>query len=142
MGQKPVLGKGLASLFPGIQVATPTSPLPDATAASLLSMGAGAVAAGPAHSLTSDLGNRDRHPGISLANVEEIQVNQYQPRRDFDDKALEELSQSIKTSGIIQPLVVRKGTLGGYQLIAGERRIARSKDGWFEAGSDCHSKVD
>jgi ParB family chromosome partitioning protein len=75
----------------------------------------------------SGLGNHDRHPGISVANVDEIRVNQYQPRRDFDDHALEELAQSIKSNGIIQPLVVRKGQSGEYQLIAGERRLRAAK---------------
>jgi ParB family chromosome partitioning protein len=75
----------------------------------------------------SGLGNHDRHPGISVAAIDEIRVNQYQPRRDFDDRALEELAQSIKSNGIIQPLVVRKGPSGEYQLIAGERRLRAAK---------------
>jgi ParB family chromosome partitioning protein len=73
------------------------------------------------------LGNHDRHPGISVAAIDEIRVNQYQPRRDFDDQALEELAQSIRSNGIIQPLVVRKGSGGEYQLIAGERRLRAAK---------------
>jgi ParB family chromosome partitioning protein len=72
------------------------------------------------------VGNRDRHPGISLAAIEEIAANEYQPRRDFEDSALEELAQSIRANGIIQPLVVRKGPQG-YQLIAGERRLRAAK---------------
>jgi ParB family chromosome partitioning protein len=71
--------------------------------------------------------NRDRHPGISLALVDEIQVNPYQPRREFNQEALEELSRSIQTSGIIQPIVVRKTAAGAYQLIAGERRLRAAK---------------
>jgi len=82
--------------------------------------------AGNPVAVTSDHGSRDRHMGISMANVEDIQVNQYQPRRDFDDQTLEELAQSIRSNGIIQPLVVRK-TSQGYQLIAGERRLRASK---------------
>jgi ParB family chromosome partitioning protein len=70
--------------------------------------------------------NRDRHPGIALANIDEIIANNYQPRRDFEQQALEELAQSIRTNGIIQPLVVRKSQ-NGYQLIAGERRLRASK---------------
>ena len=69
------------------------------------------------------LANKDRHPGISLALVDEIQANNYQPRRGFDEQALQELAMSIRANGIIQPLVVRKGANGGYQLIAGERRL-------------------
>ncbi|MDR3607510.1 MAG: ParB/RepB/Spo0J family partition protein [Oligoflexia bacterium] len=89
-------------------------------------MGA-AIAAGPAYPASLDTGNRDRHMGISLANIEEIRVNQYQPRRDFDEAALEELAQSIRTSGIIQPLLVRKEANGEIQLIAGERRLRAAK---------------
>ena len=99
MGQKPALGKGLASLFPSAEIA-------------------------PAQ--TTEIANRDRHPGISIAAIEEIVANHYQPRRDFDQTALVELAQSIKENGIIQPLVVRKGP-SGYQLIAGERRLRAAK---------------
>jgi ParB family chromosome partitioning protein len=53
-------------------------------------------------------------------------VNQYQPRRSFEDEPLDELAQSIRANGIIQPLIVRR-TDSGYQLIAGERRLRASK---------------
>ncbi len=55
-------------------------------------------------------------------NVNEIAPNRYQPRRDFDDDKIMELSASIKEKGIIQPLIVREGE-DGYELIAGERRL-------------------
>ena len=54
--------------------------------------------------------------------INEIEPNRAQPRKTFDEAALEELSQSIATHGIIQPLLVRPLTDGSYQLIAGERR--------------------
>jgi ParB family chromosome partitioning protein len=53
--------------------------------------------------------------------VEEIEANPNQPRKDFDSKALDELSASIKASGVIQPIIVRRQG-AGYQLVAGERR--------------------
>lgn len=53
--------------------------------------------------------------------VSEIVPNQYQPRRVFDEEALNELAQSIKQYGVIQPIIVRK-TMTGYELVAGERR--------------------
>ena len=61
---------------------------------------------------------------IPLRNIE---VNPYQPRVDFDEEMLKELSESIKTHGVIQPVTVR--FMGGedYQLIAGERRLRASK---------------
>ena len=58
--------------------------------------------------------------------VELIVPNRYQPRREFDIEALNELAESIKTYGILQPLIVRR--IGdGYELIAGERRLRASK---------------
>lgn len=48
--------------------------------------------------------------------------NKYQPRKKFDKKQLEELAQSIKGRGIIQPIAIRKSTGGKYEIIAGERR--------------------
>lgn len=59
--------------------------------------------------------------------VSEIQINPKQPRRDFDEVALNELAASIKLHDIIQPLTVSKLANGKYQLIAGERRFRASK---------------
>jgi ParB family chromosome partitioning protein len=121
VSQRPVLGKGLASLLPGATAApSPVVAPPSAPT--------GAEAAGPATTLEQIVyGNRDRHPGISMATFDEIQANPYQPRREFDESALIELSQSITANGIIQPLVVRKNPQGGYYLIAGERRLRAAK---------------
>jgi len=60
-------------------------------------------------------------------NTEKVSIhflkpNRFQPRKNFDKKQLEELSQSIKTRGIIQPIVVRKSDENTYEIIAGERR--------------------
>ena len=59
-------------------------------------------------------------------DVEKIIPNRYQPRHEFDIEALNELAESIKTYGILQPLIVRK-IENGYELIAGERRLRASK---------------
>ncbi|MCU0437031.1 MAG: ParB/RepB/Spo0J family partition protein [Raineya sp.] len=64
---------------------------------------------------------------INEIDVESIEVNPYQPRTDFDEDALNELSESIKLQGIIQPITVRKLSEGKYQLISGERRLQASK---------------
>ncbi|WP_408008808.1 nucleoid occlusion protein [Pseudalkalibacillus sp. A8] len=62
--------------------------------------------------------------------IEEIVPNRYQPRTVFIDERIEELSQTIKTHGIIQPIVVRRRN-GHYEIIAGERRYrAVQKLGW------------
>ncbi len=57
----------------------------------------------------------------------EIETNPFQPRQDFDQEALNELAESIKVHGIIQPITVRKLARNQYQLISGERRFQASK---------------
>jgi ParB family chromosome partitioning protein len=65
--------------------------------------------------------------GIFEIPLTEIQVNPYQPRIHFDKEALQELSESIRVQGIIQPITVRKLAPNEYQLISGERRFQASK---------------
>jgi ParB family chromosome partitioning protein len=60
--------------------------------------------------------------GLLDLPVDEISVNPRQPRKDFDQQALDDLARSIKASGMIQPVVVRRLPTGNWQLIAGERR--------------------
>ena len=63
---------------------------------------------------------------ISHVDINSIETNPYQPRTEFDQVALDELSESIKVQGLIQPITVRKhGAI--YQLISGERRLRASK---------------
>lgn len=102
---RPALGKGLASLLPGSHPA---------------------IASARAASVAEPESNKDRHPGISMCGIDEIAPNEFQPRRIFNDATLEELAASIRSNGLIQPLVVRK-TPKGYQLIAGERRWRAAK---------------
>lgn len=69
-----------------------------------------------------------QHAGtIARIPVEQIEVNPKQPRRDFDEQALKELSESIKLHDIIQPVTVVKVGQTRYQLISGERRWRASK---------------
>ncbi len=63
----------------------------------------------------------------SLLKISEIRTNPYQPRKHFDEEALKELSLSIKEHGVFQPILVRKSSISGYELIAGERRLRASK---------------
>ena len=65
--------------------------------------------------------------GIFEISLSDIQVNPYQPRIHFDKEALQELSESIRVQGIIQPITVRKLDANEYQLISGERRFQASK---------------
>jgi len=57
-----------------------------------------------------------------MAPIEEVHPNRDQPRKRFDDKTLSELAQSIAEHGILEPILVRKRSGGGYSIIAGERR--------------------
>jgi ParB family chromosome partitioning protein len=71
-------------------------------------------------------GDSDASPE-SPADLNELPVDQmvrgrYQPRREFDQQSLEELAASIRSQGVMQPVVVRRRPQGGYELIAGERR--------------------
>lgn len=64
---------------------------------------------------------------ISHIKVNQVEVNPYQPRFEFDENALKELSESIKLQGLIQPITVRQMGHNNYQLISGERRLRASK---------------
>lgn len=59
--------------------------------------------------------------------IDQIEANPFQPRSDFDEKALNELANSIEEKGIIQPITVRKVKAEKYQIVAGERRWRASK---------------
>ena len=59
--------------------------------------------------------------------ISEIYPNPFQPRIEFSDEELAELSQSISENGLIQPIIVRKSDIIGYELIAGERRLRACK---------------
>ncbi len=59
-------------------------------------------------------------------NLDDLRPNPYQPRKVFDDEALNELSESIKEHGVFQPIIVKK-SIKGYEIIAGERRYRASK---------------
>ena len=64
---------------------------------------------------------------VPKIRLEQIEVNPFQPRSDFNPQALEELAASIKVHGVIQPITVRKISDRKYQLISGERRLRASK---------------
>jgi ParB family transcriptional regulator, chromosome partitioning protein len=98
--KRKALGRGLAALIPG-------APSP------VSSMTLGAPIAYPREG-TGD--------GTRTIAIEDVHPSTAQPRKTFDGERLEELAASIRTQGIIQPLIVRARAAGGYELIAGERR--------------------
>ncbi|MBE2247727.1 MAG: ParB/RepB/Spo0J family partition protein [Candidatus Competibacteraceae bacterium] len=65
--------------------------------------------------------------GVAMVDVSKIVTNPFQPRTEFEQEALEELAESIRTHGIIQPITLRKISDNQYQLISGERRFRASQ---------------
>lgn len=73
-------------------------------------------------SLFADNSVEEINSSVNKLRIMEIEPNHNQPRKDFDEKALSELAESIEQHGVLQPLVVRPLANGSYQLVAGERR--------------------
>ena len=63
----------------------------------------------------------------SMASIDKISPSRFQARTDISEESLEELTASIKSQGVIQPLIVRKTSAGNFELVAGERRLRASK---------------
>ena len=63
---------------------------------------------------------------FEIISITDIQKNPYQPRKEFDGEKLDELAQSIKENGVIQPIIVRQSPVIGYEILAGERRYRAS----------------
>ena len=80
-----------------------------------LGMGLGAL-------LSTTNNNSDSNSGIQKINISQIIPNPSQPRKNFKDEDLKELSSSIKNQGLIQPIIIKPIKDGQYQIIAGERR--------------------
>lgn len=104
LDKRRVLGKGISALLPARQV--PAAPPPPAAPS--------APAEPPANAV------------IQLA-PSQIEPSPHQPRHVFEPTKLEELAQSIRENGVIQPLIIRRRDGGRYELVAGERRLRASK---------------
>jgi len=103
------LGRGLASLIPNRKIIDETAD--EKT-----------IVSEPDLTINKDEANLE----VLLINPEKIEVNPHQPRKDFNQEELQNLVNSIKEHGIIQPLVVIKKD-NNYQLVAGERRLRAAK---------------
>ena len=109
MAKKPkAMGRGLGTI------------LPDADFANMINTMAN-------HSATDDENSQLVTAGIANISLDKIETNPYQPRKEFDETALNELAQSLKQQGVISPITVRKMNDDRYQLIAGERRFRAAK---------------
>ncbi len=69
----------------------------------------------------------DTETGIAELNILEVEPNQNQPRKTFDEDKLAALAESIREHGLIQPIIVTKNSLGTYTIVAGERRWRAAK---------------
>lgn len=98
MTKKMALGRGLGALIEDANEPTKNEPTE--------------------HAITSEL--------VNEIDIDKVEANPYQPRTKFDEEALNELSESIKRLGIIQPITVRSND-GKFQLISGERRLRAAK---------------
>ncbi len=99
--KKPALGRGLSALLKNAETDVTTS--------------------------KTDSSTQTTAESISKVLISSIEVNPFQPRTEFIKQELEELAESIKIHGIIQPITVRKMGYDKYQLISGERRFRASK---------------
>lgn len=93
-----------------------------------LGRGLDAILQSPETDITSsDISGNYVAGAVAELNIDFIEANPFQPRTDFDEAALNELAESIKIQGVIQPVTVRKMGRDKYQLISGERRLRASK---------------
>ncbi len=115
MASKFGLGKGLDALLAGLDDDSAAS------AAARETVAAGPDAGGPVSAGTAGATGELRLP------LDLIRANPNQPRRVFDESALSELADSIRESGVIQPVVVELDGLGGYIIVAGERRCRAAR---------------
>ncbi|MFA5970963.1 MAG: ParB/RepB/Spo0J family partition protein [Lentimicrobiaceae bacterium] len=106
-----------------------------------LGRGLSAILESPETDITSkDISGNYVAGAIANLSIRKIETNPFQPREDFDQAALAELSQSILEQGIIQPLTVRKMGYDKYQLISGERRYRAAKLAGIES-IPCYIRV-
>jgi ParB family transcriptional regulator, chromosome partitioning protein len=113
--KRKALGRGLESLLPGGPRVVAPVPVSSVGAAAAVAGGAPAShVAGPSDAVVQ-------------ISIELIDQNPYQTRYHFGDQALEELANSIRANGVVQPVVVRPSADGRYTLILGERRCRASK---------------
>lgn len=96
------MGKGIRALLQNIEEETPISRINESSSDSIINT-------------------------VSLVPLEQIEVNPFQPRTEFNEEALRDLADSIRIHGVIQPVTLRYVSPKKYQLIAGERRLRASK---------------
>jgi ParB family transcriptional regulator, chromosome partitioning protein len=125
------LGRGLESLLPGPRVVQGSPTLPQNTRKDGAPLGAVSLPTSDSPATLEALqasGQTENGESVFSLDIELIDQNPYQTRREFDLEALKELARSIDTQGVLQPVVVRPGTEEGrFVLVLGERRLRASK---------------
>lgn len=126
---RPALGRGLSALVSTTSTPTPVAPAAQSTALT------SAVAPSPSNSDTTASTTYPQpsetvglsSKSLTLLPISQMRANPNQPRQDFSDQEIAELSESIKVLGVLQPIMVRplkgSGAGGAYQIVAGERRF-------------------
>ena len=150
MAKRQSLGRGLGALIPDVSretTATKTpakkgSTKPASKPATSKKPATGAKASttkAPVKATSSQASDSPAKAPVAIAGltfaelpVRSIVPNAQQPRQVFDDEALAELVHSIKEVGLLQPIVVRPAAGGGYELVAGERRLRATKKAGFK----------
>jgi ParB family chromosome partitioning protein len=141
MAKKAGLGRGLDALFadaapifeeePAAEETSEDTTGDDSSPKKAASKKAAPKKAATAKTGAKTAGTKDDVPPeeddrVLYIDINDIRPNSAQPRRNFDEEKLKELASSIRTNGVIQPLIVREST-GGYELVAGERRWRASR---------------
>lgn len=120
------LGRGLESLLPGgprVVTSNANVGVPNASS----SGNAGSANVGVVPEIHAQAARTPSGDTVQQIPLDQIDQNPYQTRLRFDKEPLEELAESIRASGLVQPIVVRPGDAGRYVLILGERRCRASK---------------
>jgi ParB family transcriptional regulator, chromosome partitioning protein len=130
--KRKALGRGLASLLPGPRVVTPNveprSPADGQSGSPASAQVSSQTPATQAASEVIPIQTPASDHAVTELSIELIDRNPYQTRSLFDEQALQELADSIKENGVVQPLVVRPAEeKGRYLLVLGERRLRASK---------------
>ena len=120
--EKSRLGRGLSSLIPPSAKAAVSSPAPKEKESAAVE----AVPVKAASPLPSPPAP-ELEEGVHQIAIDKIIANTYQPRTEFDQAALEELTASVLTHGVLQPVMVRPRGGGRFELIAGERRFRAAR---------------
>src|SRR5947209_7844688 len=132
--ERPRLGRGLSTLITGALPAEMEVPLPAPPTAP-------PPIAPPVAPMTAAPPKPAAVPGPVQIPVAEISANPHQPRKAFSDDSLHQLATSLRSTGMIQPVIVRK-VEDGYQLIAGERRLRAAKLAGLDAVPASEREVD